>query len=370
MTVLEGAHSNYATDFPVGFNFEPTCSLRRHLSANPADAPVTTQLCKKRKRTSYDLDVPSCSTNDGGCYPDPSYLDSRADEFFKMFESKIHELSDRDFKRNYGGSYNAYTCSETTNFYFDINVDNFEEALDRFAQFFIKPLMSQDAVLREIKAVDSEHKKNLLSDGWRIFQLQKHLASKDHPYHKFSMGSWKTLETKPKERGLDIRLELLKLYDSYSANLMHLVVYGKVERLFSDVKNTDQRSFKCPSYPLSEEHLQLLVKALPIEEGDYLRIIWPVTPNIQFYKEGPCRYLSHLIGHEGEGSIFHVIKELGWAMNLSAGEGTDSTQDSFFSVSMRLTDAGHEHMEDIRNVKSLIDSKLEKFKNLWEESHF
>ena len=27
--------------------------------------------------------------------------------------------------------------------------------LHRFAQFFIKPLMSQDAVLREIKAVDS-----------------------------------------------------------------------------------------------------------------------------------------------------------------------------------------------------------------------
>jgi insulysin len=48
--------------------------------------------------------------------------------------------------------------------------------------------MSQDAVLREIKAVDSEHKKNLLSDGWRMYQLQKHLASKDHPYHKFSTG--------------------------------------------------------------------------------------------------------------------------------------------------------------------------------------
>jgi insulysin len=27
--------------------------------------------------------------------------------------------------------------------------------MHRFAQFFIKPLMSQDAVLREIKAVDS-----------------------------------------------------------------------------------------------------------------------------------------------------------------------------------------------------------------------
>ncbi|KAM0865129.1 hypothetical protein ACQ4PT_043474 [Festuca glaucescens] len=29
---------------------------------------------------------------------DPSYLDARVDEFFKMFESKIHELSDKDFK--------------------------------------------------------------------------------------------------------------------------------------------------------------------------------------------------------------------------------------------------------------------------------
>jgi insulysin len=126
--------------------------------------------------------------------------------------------------------------------------------------------MSQDAVLREIKAVDSEHKKNLLSDSWRMYQLQKHLASKDHPYHKFNIGSCETLETKPKERGLDIRQELLKFYENYSANLMHLVVYGKesldciqsfVEHMFSDIKNTDQRSFKCPSQPLSEEHMQV-----------------------------------------------------------------------------------------------------------------
>lgn len=31
----------------------------------------------------------------------------------------------------------------------------------------------------------------------------------------------------------------------------------------------------------------------------------------------------------------------GWAMYLSAGESTDSTEYSFFSISMRLTDAGH-----------------------------
>ncbi|EMS49095.1 Zinc-metallopeptidase, peroxisomal [Triticum urartu] len=270
-----------------------------------------------------------------GSFSDPEGLEGLAHFLEHMlFYASEKYPGEQDYTKyisEHGGSSNAFTSSETTNFYFDVNTDNFEEALDRFAQFFIKPLMSQDAVLREIKAVDSEHKKNLLSDGWRMHQLQKHLASKDHPYHKFSTGSWETLETKPKERGLDIRLELLKFYENYSANLMHLVVYGKesldciqslVESLFSHVKNTDQRSFKCPSQPLSAEHLQLLVKAIPIIEGDYLKISWPVTPNIQFYKEG-------------------------WAMDLVAGAGSDSNEYSFFSVGMRLTDAGHDHMEDI-----------------------
>lgn len=44
------------------------------------------------------------------------------------------------------------------------NTDGFEEALDNFAQFLTKPLMSVDATMREIKAVDSENQKNLLSD--------------------------------------------------------------------------------------------------------------------------------------------------------------------------------------------------------------
>ncbi|KAK2423719.1 Insulinase (Peptidase family M16) family protein [Trifolium repens] len=44
-------------------------------------------------------------------------------------------------------------------------------ALDRFAQFLTKPLMSADATMREIKTIDSENQKNLLSDGWRMNQV-------------------------------------------------------------------------------------------------------------------------------------------------------------------------------------------------------
>lgn len=57
--------------------------------------------------------------------------------------------------------------------------------------------------------------------------------------------------------------------------------------------------------------LQVLVKAIPIKQGHKLRIVWPITPEIHHYKEGPCRYLGHLIGHEGEGSLYYVLKTLG-----------------------------------------------------------
>jgi secreted Zn-dependent insulinase-like peptidase len=56
---------------------------------------------------------------------------------------------------------------------------------------------------------------------------------------------------------------------------------------------------------------QILVRTVPIKEGHKLRIIWPITPEIHHYKEGPCRYLGHLIGHEGEGSLFYILKALG-----------------------------------------------------------
>ncbi|KAG7958735.1 hypothetical protein I3843_10G032200 [Carya illinoinensis] len=296
-----------------------------------------------------------------GYFSDPEGLPGLAHflEHMLFYASEKYPLEDSYSKyiAEHGGSTNAFTSSEQTNYYFDVNNDCFEEALDRFAQFFIKPLMSADATSREIKAVDSENRKNLLSDARRMDQLQKHLSIEGHPFHKFSTGNWDTLEVRPKARGLDTRQELFKFYEeNYSANLMHLVVYGKenideiqnlVELKFQDIRNTERSCFRCPGEPCTSEHLQVLVRSVPIKEGHKLGIAWPITPEIHHYKEGPCRYLSHLIGHEGEGSLFYVLKTLGWATGLFAGEADWTLEFSFFDVVIHLTDAGHEHMQDV-----------------------
>ncbi|XP_027173637.1 insulin-degrading enzyme-like 1, peroxisomal [Coffea eugenioides] len=309
-----------------------------------------------------ETDKCAASMNVGvGSFSDPEGLEGLAHflEHMLFYASEKYHLEDSYSKyiTEHGGSTNAFTSSEQTNYHFEVNADSFEEALDRFAQFFIKPLMSADATMREIKAVDSEHQKNLLSDVWRMNQLQKHLSSKDHPYNKFSTGSWETLEVRPKTRGVDTRQELLKFYkDNYSANLMHLVVYAKdgldkaqsmVENKFQEIRNINRSSPCFAGQPCTSEHLQILVKAVPIKQGHKLRIIWPITPGIRHYKDGPSRYLGHLIGHEGEGSLFYILKKLGWATSLSAGEPDWTYEFSFFKVVIDLTDAGHEHSEDI-----------------------
>ncbi|GMY19416.1 insulin-degrading enzyme-like 1, peroxisomal [Fagus crenata] len=268
----------------------------------------------------------------------------------------VNVLYDNDKQMN-GGFTNAFTDSENTNYYFDVDANCFEEASDRFAQFFIKPLMSADATMREIKAVDSEYQRNFLSDCWRMNQLQKHLSREDHPYHKFSTGNSDTLEVRPKAKGLDTRLELIKFYEeNYSANLMHLVIYAKetlnkiqsmVEEKFQDIRNTNRSCFYFPGQPCTLEHLQILVKAVPIQPVHKLSILWPITLGIKHYKEGPCKYLCYLIGHEGEGSLFFILKTFGWATDLCVGVAKETLEYSFFKVVIDLTDAGHVHMQDI-----------------------
>lgn len=132
------------------------------------------------------------------------------------------------FLSEHGGSSNAFTASDHTNYYFDVIPLHLSAALDRFAQFFLQPLFTESATDREVNAVDSEHVKNIQNDAWRLAQLEKSTSDPDHPYSKFGTGNLETLDTIPKSKGIEVRQELLKFHHKwYSANLMSLAVLGQ-----------------------------------------------------------------------------------------------------------------------------------------------
>jgi insulysin len=60
--------------------------------------------------------------------------------------------------------------------------------------------------------------------------------------------------------------------------------------------------------------------------------------NLDFIQPEP--YLSHLIGHEGDGSLLSHLKKLGLASELVSGEKNSAPGFNFFTVDLDLTIEG------------------------------
>jgi len=267
------------------------------------------------------------------------------------------ENSFTQFLSENGGASNAFTSGEHTNFYFDVKHECLHETLDRFAQFFLCPLFNSDATDREVNAVESEHHKNVLSDSWRLNQLDKSSVNPSHPYSKFGSGNKLTLDTRPKEKGLSVRDELLKFHSSsYSANIMALAVLGReslddltnlVIKLFSDAEDKNVTIPEFPDHPYSDEHLQVEFKVVPIKDIKHLNISFPIPDVNPHYDSKPCHYISHLLGHEGKGSLLSELKTRGWVNELVAGGAAGAKGFMFFICNMELTTEGQDHVYEI-----------------------
>lgn len=62
------------------------------------------------------------------------------------------------FISEHGGSHNAYTSLEETNYFFEVDAPHLMAALDRFSRFFVAPLFNPEFVDRERNAVESEYR--------------------------------------------------------------------------------------------------------------------------------------------------------------------------------------------------------------------
>ena len=293
---------------------------------------------------------------------------------------------------SHSGYSNAYTASTETNYFFEVaastesGTDTVKQtesesplygALDRFAQFFVAPLFLSETLDRELKAVDSENKKNLQSDNWRLSQLNKSLSNPEHPYHHFSTGNLETLRDAPRKRGIEIRKEFMDFHDKhYSANRMKLVVLGKepldqletwVADLFADVRNKDLPQNRWDGVqPYSEKEVLTQVFAKPVMDTRLLDIYFLYEDEEHMFRTQPSRYLSHLIGHEGPGSILAYIKAKGWANGLSAGAMDVCPGSAFFTISVRLTSDGlKEYQEVVKTIFQYISLMKESPPQQW-----
>ncbi len=260
----------------------------------------------------------------------------------------------QQFIKSHGGSHNAFTAFQDTNYFFDVQAEHLEDALDRFAEQFSAPLFTAELVDRERRAVHSEFSSKQKEDSRRSYSVKKAISNPEHAFHQFAVGNLTTLEN-TEERPL--RPDLINFWKQhYSSNLMTLAVYGPqpldeleamVRGRFDRIENRNLTA-KVHNEPLfSPDRLPAKLTVDTLKDIRNLTLTFPIPSQEENYRSKPASYVANLLGHEGPGSLFDVLKQAGLVESLSAGSGMDTGEEATLELSMSLTPEGLEQQETI-----------------------
>lgn len=300
----------------------------------------------------------------------------------------------------HGGHTNAYTSSSDTNYFFNVGSDALSGALARFSGFFHSPLLDASCTTRELSAVDSEHKKNLQSDSWRLFQLSKSLSKPGHVWAKFGSGNmlslteaarrsvaseqdrssgslpgWESLTATPSASrmpspvpsdvepdggfvGRETRRRLVEWWKSqYCASRMNLVILGKepLDQLtemaisnFSLIANRSLPQVKDISeLPWGPDQVGKIIHAKTIMDFQAVELQFQLPSQYYHWRSKPAHFLAHLIGHEGPGSLHSYLKQKGLLVRLSCGDQPQAKGIDFFKITAFLTPEGFKRYREV-----------------------
>ena len=261
------------------------------------------------------------------------------------------------FISQHGGSNNAWTATEHTCFYFDVQHQHFSSALDRFSHFFKTPLLSEEFIVKERKNIDAEFKLKLKDDIRRLYDVHKETINQAHPFSQFSVGNIDTLADRNDESIVHEVSAFFQRY--YQASYMTLAIEGPqsltelselATTMFQDIKNTNSplEDVKEPLY--LPEHQGITINVCPVKSDRQLIISFAMESIDKYYQDKPESLLAYLLGHEGAGSILAKLKHKQWGMDLTAGSGINGSNFKDFNIRISLTELGEQHIDDIISV--------------------
>ena len=273
-----------------------------------------------------------------------------------------------EYLQNNSGSSNAYTDIDSTVYYFDVSNEAFPEALDRFGHFFIDPIFKQDTVERELKAVDSEHQRNINTDTWRLRQLILSESKEGSAFKMFGTGSKETLN-KPEIR--DVLLEFF--YKYYTPHNMGICVISNrslqelrelVYPIFEQIPENDNYEIPTFKYDIAYDssNMNYFYKIVPIKDEDKISIKWFLDNQKNNYKEIPSYFCSNILGHEGPNSLTASLKRDNLISSLLAGGDDKADCFHIFTITVTLTKRGKDNWKEVilrilKYVKILQDKK-------------
>ena len=254
-----------------------------------------------------------------------------------------------------GGMTNAFTAYDKTNYMFQINAGKFDEALDRFSDYFKKPTFDPHYSDKERNAVNNEWSLQKAQDGWNLFALQGFTANPENPSAKFNIGNLETLSDKPDSVLND---ELKKFYNTYySSNIMKLTLVGKqslpelkalAQKYFADIPNKNVALPVVTEPGLTQAEMGKSLHYKPIKDLKALYVDFPVTSNKADWRLKPNEFVLNLLTSEEPGTLGEQLRAKGLVKTVSAYFDVEAYgPDGILRVQADLTDAGLQKQDEI-----------------------
>ncbi|MDK2597334.1 insulinase family protein [Pseudoalteromonas obscura] len=259
-----------------------------------------------------------------------------------------------EFVQNNGGANNAYTWLDVTNYMVKINNDAYDEALDRFSDFFKSAKLYPEYTDKEKNAVNAEWSMRREMDFFGQFKLARQLLG-DHPSNRFLIGNLETLGDK---KDSNLHQETVAFYNKYySSNIMKLAMVSnmplaemeqKAIKHFSTIKN---KNIAEPEVTKTIDFSEVGKKRIhyrPNQDVKALNVEFIIENNMSDFAVKPNYFVSYLLSNEMQGSPAQVLKEQGLISSLTANASPNHYGNyGALTIDVQLTDQGMQQRETI-----------------------
>jgi len=269
------------------------------------------------------------------------------------------------FVEQHGGSINAWTGTEYTNYHYQCDGPAIAQTLAAFADMLRQPILNHDALVNEINAIDAEFQFKIKDDLRRLYQIHKETCNPAHPFAKFSVGN-ATIFAKHQTK--DLRNALRAFHKQYyvGSNMCLCIaspvpteqLEALITQSFSSFHQGELAKDNWPALYTTKQ-LGIQINIVPLQTARRMIVTFALPGIHNDFKTKPLNYISHLLGDEGEGSLLAYLKSKNWAVNLIAGSGIEGDHFKDFNISFQLTKQG---LANKQQVLEALFSYLEQVK--------
>lgn len=291
-------------------------------------------------------------------------------QYFMYMGSRKYPNSDEyhSFIKRYRGSTNAYTMVGGSAHYYEMPASTdakvLNEVMDRFAQFFVCPLLLVDLVNSVIDAQEDVYKRLEEIDVKHRTHVQRCYYKPGHPERRYPLGNRHTLAN------IDVRSEAMEFYKKYYvAQNMVLVVHTRrteasmkrlLAEMFSDIPKGEKVSRaivdECPYVP---EVFSKIIR-VNVEETRKMSINYVLPQESMNAEVSPQACLIQLLSYEDEGSLMHLLdrEDLLERLDVRFHPDIDNKRGDFV-ITVQLTPTG---LKRCNEVISLIFAYIDMIK--------